>query len=215
MLSLPAASFRPEAMQPPGLKRAVQCVTKETIVSAAVFVGAALAADQQGRKSNRMANLYDSDEDDSADDADGDLPAAGAAGAADAQLGLSVDGANTHAAACNSTADAEATIGTGAAVPSDVLAAPRTDTAMLSSQQQTAPSTVLQADTPGKGEDRPAELRSIIVDALLTNVELQAVLQQDLQAIVNKHAEIDAQQKRQPSVLIANLLASAVAKDRV
>ena len=68
---------------------------------------------------------------------------------------------------------------------------------------------------PGKGEDRPAELRSIIVDALLTNVELQAVLQQDLQAIVNKHAEIDAQQKRQPSVLIANLLASAVAKDRV
>lgn len=96
-----------------------------------------------------MANLYDSDEDDSADDADGDLPAAGAAGAADAQLGLSVDGANTHAAACNSTADAEATIGTGAAVPSDVLAAPRTDTAMLSSQQQTAPSTVLQADTVG------------------------------------------------------------------
>lgn len=94
-----------------------------------------------------MANLYDSDQDDSADDTHGDLLAAGAAGSADAQLGLSVDGANTHAAACTSTADAEAAIGIGAAAPSDVLAAPRTDTAMLSSQQQTAPNTVLQADT--------------------------------------------------------------------
>lgn len=92
-----------------------------------------------------MARLYDSDQDDSADDMDQDLPAAGAVGAADVQLGLSVDGANTHAAACTSTADAEAAIGTGAAAPSDVLAEPRTDTAMLSSQEQTAPNTVLQA----------------------------------------------------------------------
>lgn len=49
ILSLPAAGFRPEAMQPPGLKPAVQSVTRETVVSPAVFVGAALAADQQGR----------------------------------------------------------------------------------------------------------------------------------------------------------------------
>ncbi len=49
ILSLPAAGFRPEAMQPPGLKRAVQSVTTEAVVSPAVFVGAALAADQQGR----------------------------------------------------------------------------------------------------------------------------------------------------------------------
>lgn len=80
-----------------------------------------------------MANLYDSDQINSTDDTDEYLPAAGDAGAADAQLGLSVDGANTHAAACTSTADAEAAIGTGAAAPSEMLAASRTDTAMLSS----------------------------------------------------------------------------------
>ncbi len=92
-----------------------------------------------------MAHLYDSDQDDSAIDMDEDLPAAGTAGAADVQLGLSVDGANTHAAACTSTADAEAAIGTEAAAPSDMLAEPRTDTAMLSSQEQTAPNTVVHA----------------------------------------------------------------------
>ncbi len=96
-----------------------------------------------------MAHLHDSDQDDSGDDTDGGLPAASASGTADAQLGLSVDGANTHAAACPSTADAEAAIGTGAAAPSDVLAEPHRETAMLSRQEQTAPNTVLEADMFG------------------------------------------------------------------
>lgn len=39
---------------------------------------------------------------------------------------------------------------------------------------------------PGNGEDRQAELRSMVVGALLSDVELQAVLQQDPQAIERK-----------------------------
>ncbi|DBA65570.1 TPA: hypothetical protein ACH3X2_003131 [Trebouxia sp. C0005] len=66
---------------------------------------------------------------------------------------------------------------------------------------------------PCNGEDRQAELRSMVV--MHCSLMLQAVLQQDSQAILNNHAEFNVQQKRQPSVPIANLLASAVAKDKV
>jgi len=53
---------------------------------------------------------------------------------------------------------------------------------------------------PGNGEDRQAELRSMVVDTLLTDAELQAILQHDRQAILSNYAELNVQQKRQPSV---------------
>lgn len=61
----------------------------------------------------------------------------------------------------------------------------------------------------------PASSKKADTDTLLTDVELQAVLQHNPQAILSNYAEINVQHKRQPSVPIANLLASAVAKDRV